>query len=344
MQVGKSIVLNRYNFDNIYWAMLSIFQVVTLEDWEVIMFDAMKATNPFASLYFVGVVVIGVYIFLALFLAILLDNFGRMDDDEVEKEEQSKLSLGSFKQRMSNALLTTVVKMSASIKRVRGRGAQEPKGWRRWLCMLWPVRRVAPSTSGNTRQRFLASPMPEQMTQMTPVSSFDTDCSDLPPAEGHTAGRLDASTSSTSSVAWVEPASTSSIGHQADDLSNDAPVGEAVEEHTQQSSLGSNSKAVKRKSASRVSELAGAGPVAESLATADSKSSEASKDLQYDVQELFRGVIYGERDTLYEKQMLWVMGPGKALGIFDNRSKFRCAEWPGRARHIRHKVQTFVHT
>eukprot|EP00959_Pyramimonas_sp_CCMP1952_P196306 4104054-Pyramimonas_sp.AAC.1 len=46
------------------------------------MYDGIRATSDIASLYFLFLVVIGNYIILNLFLAILLDNFGGGNDDD----------------------------------------------------------------------------------------------------------------------------------------------------------------------------------------------------------------------------------------------------------------------
>ena len=74
----------RHNFDDIFWAFVTIFQVLTGEDWNRVMYDGMRTTGGIASVYFILLVVIGNYIVLNLFLAILLDNFSGLDVDEEE--------------------------------------------------------------------------------------------------------------------------------------------------------------------------------------------------------------------------------------------------------------------
>lgn len=46
-----------------------------MEDWEIIMYDVIKETNAASVLFFVTWVVLGKYIFLTLFLAVILDAF-----------------------------------------------------------------------------------------------------------------------------------------------------------------------------------------------------------------------------------------------------------------------------
>lgn len=52
------------------------------ENWNIVMYDGMRATNSAAALYFLSIVVIGNYVVLNLFLAILLDKFAGGNEDE----------------------------------------------------------------------------------------------------------------------------------------------------------------------------------------------------------------------------------------------------------------------
>ena len=69
----------RHHFDDFFWAFITIFQVLTGEDWNAVMYDAMRTVGSWACLYFIAIVVIGNYVVLNLFLAILLDNFSALD-------------------------------------------------------------------------------------------------------------------------------------------------------------------------------------------------------------------------------------------------------------------------
>lgn len=51
------------------------------------MYDGMRATNPAAALYFLSIVIIGNYVVLNLFLAILLDKFaGGNEDEDIDRQ------------------------------------------------------------------------------------------------------------------------------------------------------------------------------------------------------------------------------------------------------------------
>jgi len=76
----------RHNFDSIFWSIITIFQILTGENWNDVLYDGMRAINSWASIYFIILVVLGNYIILNLFLAILLYNFGAGYDDAVVVE------------------------------------------------------------------------------------------------------------------------------------------------------------------------------------------------------------------------------------------------------------------
>ena len=79
----------RSNFDDLGFAVLTVFQVLTAEDWNLIMYDGIRAIGMGGALYFVVLQCVGNMVVLSLFLAILLNNFSKIeefDNDEVVKE------------------------------------------------------------------------------------------------------------------------------------------------------------------------------------------------------------------------------------------------------------------
>ncbi|KAK3250718.1 Caveolin-2 [Cymbomonas tetramitiformis] len=86
VRVGPSDV-PRHNFDNIFWSFITIFQILTGENWNEVMYDAIRSVGTAASLYFILLNVLGNYVVLNLFLAILLDNFGSAGDEAEEEAE-----------------------------------------------------------------------------------------------------------------------------------------------------------------------------------------------------------------------------------------------------------------
>jgi hypothetical protein len=61
------------------------------ENWNSVMYDGMRTTKPYAALYFLFIVIIGNYVVLNLFLAILLDKFATGS----EKEDPPRQCLAS---------------------------------------------------------------------------------------------------------------------------------------------------------------------------------------------------------------------------------------------------------
>ena len=67
----------RHNFDTLLWAAVTVFQILTGEDWNAVMYDGMEASGGVTALYFVALIVMGNFLVLNLFVAILLTNFGQ---------------------------------------------------------------------------------------------------------------------------------------------------------------------------------------------------------------------------------------------------------------------------
>ncbi|TGZ73626.1 hypothetical protein CRM22_001369 [Opisthorchis felineus] len=79
----------RANFDGILQAMLTVFQILTGEDWNEVMYAGMKAYENthwygVVVIYFIFLFIVGNYILLNVFLAIAVDN---LNDDDDEDEE-----------------------------------------------------------------------------------------------------------------------------------------------------------------------------------------------------------------------------------------------------------------
>ena len=62
-------------------SVLTLFNILTLEGWTVVMATAMKV-NPMAWVYFVTFVVIGTFVVINLFIAIIINN---LDEEKIER-------------------------------------------------------------------------------------------------------------------------------------------------------------------------------------------------------------------------------------------------------------------
>ena len=66
----------RSNFENFGWSFLSVFQVLTLSGYSEVLYDVMDSSaGPWSALFIFSWIVIGNFVLLNLFIAILLDSF-----------------------------------------------------------------------------------------------------------------------------------------------------------------------------------------------------------------------------------------------------------------------------
>ncbi|XP_049576460.1 voltage-dependent T-type calcium channel subunit alpha-1H isoform X2 [Syngnathus scovelli] len=92
---------DRKNFDSLLWATVTVFQILTQEDWNAVLYNGMASTTPVAALYFVALMTFGNYVLFNLLVAILVEGFqaegdaSRSDwDDEARSlsyEDEEKL-------------------------------------------------------------------------------------------------------------------------------------------------------------------------------------------------------------------------------------------------------------
>eukprot|EP01062_Namystynia_karyoxenos_P002769 TRINITY_DN1097_c0_g2_i1.p1 TRINITY_DN1097_c0_g2~~TRINITY_DN1097_c0_g2_i1.p1 ORF type:complete len:2446 (+),score=704.96 TRINITY_DN1097_c0_g2_i1:141-7478(+) len=78
----------RANFDNVGTGMLTMFQILTGEDWNQIMYNGMRATGPAVSIFFVTYFFVGNYLMLNLFVAIFLSQASQATQDAEKEGEQ----------------------------------------------------------------------------------------------------------------------------------------------------------------------------------------------------------------------------------------------------------------
>ena len=66
---------DRANFDSLLWAIVTVFQILTQEDWNLVLYNGMASSGPLASLYFIALMTIGNYVLFNLLVAILVEGF-----------------------------------------------------------------------------------------------------------------------------------------------------------------------------------------------------------------------------------------------------------------------------
>lgn len=66
-------------------SMLTLFRVLTFEDWTDVMYEAMEV-YPFAWVYFVSFVIIAAFVFFNLFVAVIIGEMQKMQEQELKDE------------------------------------------------------------------------------------------------------------------------------------------------------------------------------------------------------------------------------------------------------------------
>ena len=88
------------------YSLLTLFRIVTLEDWTDVMYKAMEL-SPAYALYFVSFVVIGTFVIINLFIAVVINNLDEAKYAHLKKLEQPDLH---------DQLMSTLVNTKSSIE------------------------------------------------------------------------------------------------------------------------------------------------------------------------------------------------------------------------------------
>ena len=105
---------------NLGIALLSLFRVVTLEDWTDIMYKAMEL-HPLTWIYFVSFVVLGTFVVINLFIAVVINNLDEAKQERLRSLEEAPTA---------DALLSELRATQQSLRRLEQqlRARQEEDG------------------------------------------------------------------------------------------------------------------------------------------------------------------------------------------------------------------------
>ncbi|XP_039520815.1 voltage-dependent T-type calcium channel subunit alpha-1G isoform X4 [Pimephales promelas] len=78
---------DRKNFDSLLWAIVTVFQILTQEDWNKVLYNGMASTSPVAALYFIALMTFGNYVLFNLLVAILVEGFQTEGDASKSESE-----------------------------------------------------------------------------------------------------------------------------------------------------------------------------------------------------------------------------------------------------------------
>uniref|UniRef100_A0A8K9WSA8 Ion transport domain-containing protein n=1 Tax=Oncorhynchus mykiss TaxID=8022 RepID=A0A8K9WSA8_ONCMY len=98
-------VPDRKNFDSLLWAIVTVFQILTQEDWNTVLYNGMAATSPLAALYFVALMTFGNYVLFNLLVAILVEGFqAEGDANRSYSEDDSSPSNFDESEKLNDSL------------------------------------------------------------------------------------------------------------------------------------------------------------------------------------------------------------------------------------------------
>ncbi|KAH3871517.1 hypothetical protein DPMN_034720 [Dreissena polymorpha] len=84
---------DRANFDSLLWSLITVFQVLTQEDWNTVLYNGMEKTSAWAALYFVALMTFGNYVLFNLLVAILVEGFSSEEEEKTKRRESIKSKL-----------------------------------------------------------------------------------------------------------------------------------------------------------------------------------------------------------------------------------------------------------
>ncbi|XP_016896109.1 voltage-dependent T-type calcium channel subunit alpha-1H [Cynoglossus semilaevis] len=125
MKNGDTIP-DRKNFDSLLWAIVTVFQILTQEDWNVVLYNGMASTSPWAALYFVALMTFGNYVLFNLLVAILVEGFQAEGDANRSESDDEKKSDNFEEDEKVEQLRETELKMYSLM--MTANGHVDPRG------------------------------------------------------------------------------------------------------------------------------------------------------------------------------------------------------------------------
>uniref|UniRef100_A0A8C4ISV0 Voltage-dependent T-type calcium channel subunit alpha-1H n=1 Tax=Dicentrarchus labrax TaxID=13489 RepID=A0A8C4ISV0_DICLA len=144
---------DRKNFDSLLWAIVTVFQILTQEDWNVVLYNGMASTSPWAALYFVALMTFGNYVLFNLLVAILVEGFQAEGDANRSESDDEKKSDNFEEDEKVEQLRDTELKMYSLMMTANGhvdpRGSMAPPIIMRTAATPMPT----PKRTGHTDRR-----------------------------------------------------------------------------------------------------------------------------------------------------------------------------------------------
>jgi len=115
----------RAHFDTFPWGVVTVFQVMSGENWNTIMYAGMRASERWSSIWFVpptvvaallfiSLILFGQGLFMSLFLSMLISKFDEVQDECQKEEEDKSKKVQVSRPNMSVTHLASIAKAKAT--------------------------------------------------------------------------------------------------------------------------------------------------------------------------------------------------------------------------------------
>ncbi|NXA04234.1 CAC1H protein, partial [Sapayoa aenigma] len=179
-------VPDRKNFDTLLWAIVTVFQILTQEDWNVVLYNGMASTSSWAALYFVALMTFGNYVLFNLLVAILVEGFQAEGDANRSDTDEDKTSANfddDF-EKLKDLRATEMKMYSLAVTpngHLEGRGTMPPPIILRTAATPMPTPKCSPhmdsvNTFGDSRRGSNASLDPTSYDQKSLSSLRSSPC------------------------------------------------------------------------------------------------------------------------------------------------------------------------
>uniref|UniRef100_A0AAF5DMJ9 Voltage-dependent T-type calcium channel subunit alpha n=1 Tax=Strongyloides stercoralis TaxID=6248 RepID=A0AAF5DMJ9_STRER len=105
----------RMDFDSFLHAIVTVFQILTQEDWNMVLFNGMAQTTPWAALYFVALMTFGNYVLFNLLVAILVEGFQESKEEEKRQLEEEAKKRAEEEEKERNKELELLIAKTTSL-------------------------------------------------------------------------------------------------------------------------------------------------------------------------------------------------------------------------------------
>ena len=103
---GRKPTLSRSSFDGFYWSFITVFTILTRDDWQIVMWDTMHYSHPAACTYFITLVILGDWVLVSLFLAVVIQGFNEQYRQPTKRASSSSSRFHSLFRCVSCGLIT----------------------------------------------------------------------------------------------------------------------------------------------------------------------------------------------------------------------------------------------